>query len=289
MQPELLKPLPSPNHSFSVRKDIVPYFYNRWHFHTEIELIHIIQGNGTQFLGDSISKFKFGDLIMVGSNLPHFWKCDEQYFQNNDKVFSIATVAHFKENFWGNDFLNLPENIKIKELFEKAKRGLYIKGSTKEMVIEMMEKMLIASEAERIITLLEILLEIAKNKNFSVISSIGFTPNINANETERINTIYNYSLKKFKEKISIEEISGVANISPNSFCRFFKLHTRKTYNTFLQELRVGYASKLLIENKRSITQICYDSGFNNITNFYKSFKKIMNETPSGYQKKFTSE
>jgi transcriptional regulator GlxA family with amidase domain len=105
-------------------------------------------------------------------------------------------------------------------------------------------------------------------------------------EKDRINDIYEYSLRNFKGKIQLEEIASIANISPNSFCRYFKSRTRKTYSQFLIELRVGRACKLLIENNLSIKQLCFESGFNNFTSFHKYFKQITGKSPLSYQKEF---
>ena len=286
MKPELLKVLSKPDHSFSVRRDEGAYFYNRWHFHPEVELLYIENGSGIQFMGDNITRFKKGDMVLVGSNLPHFWKCDDAYFAKNSKLKAIATVAHFREDFWGKEFLELLENRKIKELFYKAKKAMAINGTTKKEVCKLLADLLYAQDTNRIIILLQVLRLIAGSRNTKVISSTTFEQSTENKETDKINIIYKYSLENFKDKISLIKISAQANISPKSFCRYFKSHTRKTYNTFLQELRVGYATKLLVENKLNITQICYNSGFNNVTNFYKSFKKITGKTPLIYQRSF---
>ena len=287
MNPKLLKVNKQLNHSFSIRQDAVPYFYNSWHFHPEMELVHIQNGSGIQFIGDNISRFKKDDIILVGSNIPHLWRCDDTYFQQNSTLKAIATVTHFSEDFWGKEFLELPENKKIKELMITAKRGIIIRGRTRLIVAELMQQMLRAVNTDRIILLLQILKSIvAGNKTNTLIVSKGFEPSLEIKETERINNIYTYSIANFKEKISLNNIAKIANISPNSFCRYFKLHTRKTYNHFLQELRVGHACKLLIQNKLNITQVCYESGFNNVTNFYKSFKKITGNSPLEYQKQY---
>jgi AraC-like DNA-binding protein len=289
MNPHVLKVLPNHDHSFSVRKDVVPYFLNRWHCHPELELLFIESGTGTQFIGDHIQRFQSGDVLLVGSNLPHYWRCDDHYFEKDSTLTASAIVSHFRPNFWGNDFLELAENKKLKQLFEKAQRGIALSGQLKKKVISKMTDLLSASGTERIILLLQILNEIAGGKNLQQLCSCGFNPTGEIKDSERINTIYTYSLANFKEKIYLDEVARQANISPNSFCRFFKSHTRKTYNTFLQELRVGHASRMLIENKKNITQICYDSGFNNLTNFYKSFKKITGKTPFEYQKTFLAD
>ncbi len=286
MRPQLLKVSKEPQHSFSVRQDLVPYVNNRWHYHAEVELIHFKKGEGTQFIGDSIKKFKAGDVVLVGSNLPHYWRFDDAYFEEDAPVAADVRVAHFCEDFWGSQFLELPENINIRSLLDKARRGLEITGKTRQKVAELLNSLLHTSDNHRIILLMEALNTIAACKQLAPLSSIGFKYDLVEDEKDRINAIYEYSLKNFKRPIQLEEIAGVANISPNSFCRYFKSRTRKTYSQFLIEIRVGYACKLLIENSLSIKQLCYESGFNNFTSFHKYFKLITSKSPLTYQREF---
>jgi AraC-like DNA-binding protein len=287
MRPQLLKVLKGPDRSFSVRRDLFP-INNRWHYHTEVELIHIKKGEGTQFIGDSIKRFKAGDVIMVGSNLPHYWRFDDIYYEENTKAVADIRVAHFNENFWGDHFLDLPENISLKTVLEKARRGLQITGKTKQKVAELLEQLQEVEGPQRIILLIEALYAIANAGKLVPLSSMGFKPDLVDAEKDRINAIYEYSIKNFKRKIQLEEIADVANISPNSFCRYFKSRTRKTYSQFLIELRVGHACKLLIENNHCIKRLCYESGFNNFTSFHKYFKMITGKSPLVYQKEFVS-
>jgi AraC-like DNA-binding protein len=197
-------------------------------------------------------------------------------------------VALFYENFWGPQFLELPENINLKTVLEKAKRGLQVTGKTKQKVSELLELLQEVEGPSRIIFLIEALNAIANSKQLVQLSSMGFKPDLIDAEKDRINAIYEYSIKNFKRKIQLEEIAEVANISPNSFCRYFKSRTRKTYSQFLIELRVGYACKLLIENNQCIKRLCYESGFNNFTSFHKYFKMITGKSPLVYQKEFVS-
>ncbi|MFL5738776.1 MAG: AraC family transcriptional regulator [Flavisolibacter sp.] len=288
MRPQLLKVSKGPDRSFSVRRDLVPHVNNRWHYHNEVELIHFKKGEGTQFIGDSIKRFKAGDVVLVGSNLPHYWRFDDVYFEENTKAIADIRVSHFNENFWGEQFLHLPENNNIRTVLEKAKRGLQITGKTRQRVAELLEDLQSANGPQRIILLMEALSAIGNCKSLVMLSSIGFKPDLVEVESDRINAIYEYSIKNFKRKIQLEEIAEVANISPNSFCRYFKSRTRKTYSQFLIELRVGHACKLLIENNQCIKRLCYDSGFNNFTSFHKYFKLITGKSPLTYQKEFTS-
>ena len=287
MRPQLLKVSAGPSCSFSVRQDRVPFVNNRWHYHPEIELIYFQEGTGTQFIGDNIKAFRSGDVILVGSNLPHYWSFDDKYF-NSEVEQPNVYVAHFCDYFWGKEFLSIPENLPLKNILEKAKQGIQVTGKTREYLGYLLEEMLASDGCRKVLLLLEALITISNSDNFSILSSIGFQPNIRETENDRINSIYQYSLANYKRKIHMEEVAAVAYMSPNSFCRFFKSKTRKTYSNFLIEIRVGIACKLLIENKLSIKQICYESGFNNFASFHKYFKMITNKTPLNYQREYIS-
>lgn len=286
MKPQLLKVQNGYGYSFSVRQDLVPYINNKWHFHKEVELIYFKKGEGTQFIGDNIKRFKSGDVVIVGKDLPHYWRFDDIYFEEHAKVNADVKVAHFTEDFWGKDFLSLPENINLKTVLEKSKRGLQIIGRSCQVIARLLEQLVSSNGSKRIVLLIEALSSIAEYKELASLSFVGFNQNFNESDGERINDIYEYSIKNFKNKISLKTIARIANISPNSFCHYFKSHTGKTYSHFLIELRVGHACKLLIENRESIKRICFESGFNNSTSFYKYFKLINGRSPSAYQKEF---
>jgi AraC-like DNA-binding protein len=288
MRPQLLKVSTEPRHSFSVRQDMVPCINNRWHYHSEVELIHFKKGSGNQFIGDSIKEFKSGDVVLVGSNLPHYWRFDDDYFEETNAPSADVRVVHFNENFWGEQFLQLPENVAIRNLLERARRGIQITGRTRQQVGELLEALLNTDGVERVMLLMKALALIADCKELSTLSSLGFKQDCFETEDDRINVIYDYSLKNFKRAIQLEEIAHVANISPNSFCRYFKSRTRKTYSQFMIEVRVGHACKLLIENNISIKQLCYESGFNNFTSFHKYFKMITGKSPLSYQREFNA-
>jgi AraC-like DNA-binding protein len=284
MKPQLLKVSNDLIHSFSSRQDKVPYINNRWHYHPEVELIYFKQGNGTQFIGDSIQRFQSGDVVLLGANLPHYWRFDDVYFDNNAGQHADVSVIHFCDDFWGEAFLNLPENSMIRTILEKAKRGMQINGDDKVQLGHLVEAIVSSEGPKKIILLMEALIGIANSKQAGVISSIGFRNDFHQSENERINAIYDYSIANFKHKIQMEEMAAIANLSPNSFCRYFKSRTRKTYSQFINEIRVGHACKLLIENKINVKQICYESGFHNFASFHKYFKSITGKSPLTYQK-----
>ena len=284
MKPQLLKVPRGLQQSFSIRRDVVLYFYNRWHYHPEIELVHIEQGSGTQFVGDNIQHFQSGDLLLIGPNLPHYWRCDEKYFQGNSSLYAQATVLHFSAELFGEVFRNLPENKAINELLDKAKFGMKLSGQENHQVKVLLQNLLSQTDGNPLISLLQILETLAHSKDIELLSNSHYQEEYDQYDTDRINQIYKYSLDHFQQKITIEEIAEVANISPHSFCRYFKSRSRKTYSRFLLELRIGHACKLLIDGKLSIAQICYESGFNNFANFNKYFKIHTGKSPLQYQK-----
>ena len=282
MKPKLLAVNTPATNSFSVRQDMIPNINNQWHYHTEVELIQFHKGRGTQFVGDHIKPFKAGDIVLVGSNLPHYWKYDDKFFEAKDEWKPFATVIHFNENFWGEKFLNLPELKGIKNVLDNAKRGIMIPGEKAAPLTKMIRNIQQKNGLERMIGLVQTIAAIGRFSHSIQLSSLGFQLNVAAQQTDRINEIYQHSLARFKKKITLHEIANIAGLSTNSFCRYFKTKTGKNYIRFLTEIRVGYACKLIIDNRLSIKQICFESGFNNSVCFHKNFKQITGKTPQAY-------
>lgn len=272
------------NNSFSVREDIFPYLYNHWHYHPELELTFIRKGTGVRLVGDNMENFSDGDLVLLGANLPHVWRSDADYFKGSPNLHVEAVAIQFKEDFWGRDFLQLPEFAGIKELMHQAKRGIKISGRTAQKVILKMETILKLRNIQRVEYLISMLYLIAQSKEYSFLSTVGFAKAYNFSNADKINLVYTYTFSNFQKKISIPEVAAAANISRHSFCRYFKSRTLKTYWQFLLEVRIGYACKMLIENEYSVSQICFASGFNNLSNFNRQFKIITGKTPLQYLK-----
>lgn len=282
MKPKHLTIPNQADHSFSIRKDIIPNINNTWHYHKEVELICFHKGSGTQFIGDHIKSFCPGDIMLVGKDLPHYWRYDTKYQDVKDSNSAYSTVIHFLDNFIGEKFLFLPEAAPIKSLLERARNGLLITGNDAIVITAKMEQIYQLEGMEKIVALLECLITIAGFKNLLSLSSIGFQYDFRASEKEKLNNIYNFALNNFKNKIALEEIASVADLVPNSFCRYFKNRTGKTFSKFLTDVRIGYARKLMIENQMDIKQICFESGFNNFSCFHKQFKAITGKTPKDY-------
>lgn len=286
MKPKLLKIYATDIESFSARRDSTPTVNSIWHYHEELELIYFKAGEGTQFIGDSINRFRSGDVILVGANLPHYWRFDQDYFQDGGKSADVY-VIHFRASFLGASFLEIPENRELKKLINHSSRGLQISLPNNRNIINLIIKTENSTGHKRLLYFLEALFEISNhNQSLKPIASIGFKYNYLNEEQEQIQAIYNYTLYNYKRKITLAEISEVAKVSTNTFCKFFKSRSRKNYTDFVNEIRVGQACKLLIENKLRINEVCFESGFNNFASFHKCFKKTMGKSPLQYQKLF---
>ncbi|UEG54606.1 AraC family transcriptional regulator [Mucilaginibacter daejeonensis] len=273
--------------SFSVRHDVAPNYGNIWHYHAELELHYNIQGEGVRFIGDNIGNFAPGELILLGENLPHAWRCREEYYQANAGLNIEAVVMHFLPTCLGKDILALPETYMIPKLFERAKSGMIITGQTKERVVDLMKAALDATNIDRLIIMMSILKQLAETQEYKpIVNEISaFQQNTDLDD-KRLSNIYTYTLSNYKRDITLKEISALSNLSVTSFCRYFKLMTNKTYYDFLTEIRISHACRQLVENKLTTELICFNCGFNNISNFYRHFKKIKGVTPVEYKRKY---
>jgi len=272
--------------SFSVRHDVQANFGSIWHYHPELELHHVISGQGVRFIGDNISNFSAGEVLLLGDNLPHMWQCNEEYYQNRAERKVEAIVIHFRPDCLGRDFLNLPETYLIPKLFDKARKGMKITGTSRKKLIELMHRATRATDMDRLIILLGILKVLAETEEYMPIASAYAFYKSNEMDAARINRVCTYTLSNYKKEISLEEIASIANLSVTSFCRYFKLMTKKTYYDFLIEIRISHACRQLVEDILPTEVICFECGFNNVSNFYRHFKKVTGMTPLEYKKKY---
>lgn len=272
--------------SFSIRHDREPNFGTIWHYHPELELHHVIKGEGVRFIGDNIGNFSSGEILLLGSALPHTWRCKDEYFENNTDQEVEAIVIHFLPHCLGKDFLNLPETYLIPKLLEKARKGMKITGNTRDRLAELMHSAIDATNLDRLIILLNILKALAETDEYVPIATAHAFTQSNESDVIRLNKICNYTLSNYKKDITLEEIALVSNLSVTSFCRYFKQMTKKTFYDFLIEIRISHACRMLVENKLPTEIICFDCGFNNVSNFYRHFKKVTSITPLEYKRKY---
>lgn len=268
--------------AFVARIDQFTQFYNKWHYHPELELTHIVRGRGTRFVGDNIEFFQDGDVILIGSNLPHVWKN-----QNEESELSIARVVQFLPNFMGEDILKLVEFKNIQKLLIKSSFGLKIEGKEKVLILNFLNKLFKTDDPlERIILIIKMLDCLGTSQDLTPISKSLFLVELDKQNKDRLNKVIDYTITNFASKIMLEDVASLSNMSISNFCKYFKGRVKKTYVQYLTEVRIGISCKMLIEDSLSISQIAYDSGFVNISNFNRAFKLNKNMTPLSYRKSY---
>ncbi|MCL5129627.1 MULTISPECIES: AraC family transcriptional regulator [unclassified Algibacter] len=272
------------NSSFTTKINEYPYFLKIWHYHPELELVVVLKSEGTCFIGDSVEKFGIGDVVLIGENLPHMWLNDDGYFEHTSEQAAKAIAIHFKENYLGPKFFETPEMIHILELFRRARYGIKFLNVNKKLINDI-KNMLELEGFEKTMAFLNILHALAKHTNTKKLSSQGFINSFKAAKSNTQDNVQAYIFKNFNQNITLNKAAEIAHMNPSAFSRYFKRVNKKTFSRYVTEIRIGYACKLLLENRFNISKICYESGFNNISNFNRQFKLVMNYTPSEYLEK----
>lgn len=268
----------SENSSFIADTFITPYFETPWHYHSEYELVLIIKGHGTRFVGNHISAYEKGNLTFIGRDVPHLFR------KENANEEGGSLVIHFREDFLGTDFLQATEMQKIVQLFRRAMMGLNITGQTAALVSEHMYHLLDLQGMDRLLSLLGILNILSQSTDMDMLSSAEVAGQ-NSQDNDRLNKVFDYVMTHFRSEIKLEEIAEIVHMSYSGFCRYFKNRTKKNFTHFVNEVRIGYSCKLLLEKNVSVASACYEAGFNNLANFNEQFKKFLKLTPYQFKQK----
>ena len=282
MKPKFEK-VPFSGSSFLIKKESFTYFNVPWHIHPEFELAFIQSGQGRKLIGNSTEDLEFEEMIFIGPNLPHSWYRGKTNFADSKKRVN-QIIIQFSVNFLGNDFFNNSAFININQLLKRAQLGLSFYGETRKFAKQQMHSLLQMDGFHQTIGLLTLLNSLSDSKEYKYLSSIGYNETLNQADTDRMNKIYKFIIEHFKEQITLDQLSDYANMAPQSFCKYFKIKTKKTFSLFLNEVRISYACRLLLEKNLSVLQICFESGFNNLSNFNRQFKRINRMTPVEYKK-----
>jgi AraC-like DNA-binding protein len=277
-----------PSQIFVIRHLEEKHFDPMWHSHSEYQLFVVLEGTGTRFIGDNIKSFRPGELILTGPHLPHVWRSDEIYFDRNNSSKTGGIVIYLNENFLGDHILEKEEMLVIKKLFTKSMRGLEFYGPKKQQVISLMKELVHLQGISSVVHLLHILEILAGSKEYHYISSKVYDDPFDQNETDRLNKVYEYAFQNFRKKVLLEDLAELLHMTPTSFSRYFSMKNNKPFSRFIAEIRIKHVCKMLTETDDSIAQICYDCGFNTLSNFNKQFKEIMQIKPTQYKKEFMS-
>ena len=275
------------DNSFVVKFFDYNYYPTPWHYHPEYEIVMVTESTGKRFIGDHISDFHPGNLAFLGPNIPHTYRNEEKYYAERSALRAKSIVIHFTESSLGNDFLELPETKSLQKLFEESLHGLDVFGETHDSISKKLYAIVKLSGLKRWLCLVDILLELSESKTLSPITKtthIGY----NEKESKRLCSVFDWITSNFEKDIKLAEAAQIAQMNENAFSRFFSLRTRKTFSGFVQELRLQKAAKLLVENDMTITEVCYECGYNNVSNFNRQFLNHYQMNPMRYKKMFLS-
>ncbi|MEN0006267.1 MAG: AraC family transcriptional regulator [Bacteroidota bacterium] len=279
MKPEYEIITDSPERSFIVKtvsRKSRPLLSQAWHYHPEIEICFTKEGWGKRFVGNQISDYQVGDLVLFGSNLPHGFTTD---------VKSSQVVIQLHEDFLGQDFINKPELAHVRLLFKRAQRGLHFGAAAKQKVKKVIKRLLRQDHLSQLISLFDLLNILASTKDVHPICSKEYSLNLDATYLNRLKIVYDYIVQNFQKEISVKVAAEQINLTESAFYKFIKKNTKKTFTEIINEYRVNHASKLLMTTDMTIAEVCYSCGYNNVSYFNRKFKAIIGVTPSEFKLK----
>jgi AraC-like DNA-binding protein len=255
-------------------------FDHLWHLHAEYELTLIVRGQGRRLVGDDVSYFNAGDLVLVGSNLPHTWASQRQ---SDQEPSHRAIVIQFDRKFLGDSFFSRPELRDVDRLLERAQLGLYFLASARERVARQIVRIPQQRGLPRLLTLLEVLQTLAHTRRVRALSSAGFSPSVRQGDDARIKRFSEYVDANLDAELSLRKAADHMHMSPRTLTRFLKRTLGKTFIDHINELRVGHACAQLINTRKSVKEICYHAGFHNLSHFNRRFRAVKNCTPREYR------
>ncbi|HYE98249.1 MAG TPA: AraC family transcriptional regulator [Planctomycetota bacterium] len=273
--------LPSAASSFHWKRRRDPRFPFQWHFHPEAELTWIVRSRGRRFVGDHIEDYGDGDLVLLGPGLPHTWCSDDGPPGRHE-----AVCIQFRDDFLGREFLERPELLPVRRLLERAARGLRFGGRTVREVAPRMDGLERRSGLARLQGLLDILGRLAAARDGRPLASPGWKAPPGDRDMDRLDRVCRFLAERFREDVALADAAAQAHLSAPAFCRFFKAGTGKTFVEYLTELRVGHACRLLAETDRPVTDVAFDAGFRNLSNFNRRFRALRGGTPRAYRAHF---
>lgn len=269
--------------SFVVFRETGQFFPCPWHFHPEYELVLVLNSTGRRMVGDHIGYFDAEDLVFMGGGMPHVWVNDQEYFSGQANADADAIVIHFMDSFLGEKFLSIPEMESFKNVLRLSSRGMAFYGETRNKINTLMKDMITMSGLKRLSALFDIFDLLATSTEYKLLASPGYTQT-ELKSSDRFAKVTEYIMRNFDKEITLPEVASIANMAVTTFCNFFKDQFRVTFVEYLNTVRIGYACKLLADDNYNIVEIAYESGFKNLANFNRQFKRFKNMTPTEYRK-----
>ncbi len=281
-KPHLLKVTPPVEHSFVIKGDNIAW-NNPWHFHPEIELLFCLRGKGTNYVGNYVAPIEEGEILLLGRDLPHTRQRDRSYYAANPLEEPETIVVQFDDQLLGERMFELREFAAVKSLLQRAGRGLKFTGETRAKVSAALVELRGLDGLNALLKLLSVLDVLGKSDEYTYLNAEGYAKSYTDADTQKINRVFAYVNDHFRDHISLMDVADICNLTPAAFCRYFKSRAKKSFLGYVNRVRIDYACSLLMLGTLDVTEVAYESGFNNMSNFQKQFRKVMNTTPSAYR------
>ena len=250
------------------------------HYHPEIEIMYNIEGIGSRVVGNSVQSYGEGDFVLVGSNTPHVWKSAPEHYEENE--LRVECLVLFIPDQL--PLFDLQELYPVKRLLEESKRGIQFPAVQVPTLGEKLRNIYHTHGIDRVMNVLGLLHYMANLKHTSYLSTPQLSTEHDQRDFDRLSQCIDFLLRNYDQKIKLQTLADLANMTPNSFCRYFKKRTTKSFSQYLTELRIGKAAQLLSQTGKNIDQIAFQSGFNSLSNFNEQFKKIKGLSPPEFRK-----
>lgn len=270
-----------PGKSFIVQKLSYPEF-SVLHAHKDYELNLITSGKGKRIVGNNISTFENGDLVLIGPDLTHGWELTPSV---QNKLSEGLTIM-ISETLINGSLIQFEELESICKLFDRALKGVAFKGPRVKDVTQQMEQLAAVNGFESFIAMLKLLRALAEIEEQEIISITPELPDSKYKDLDHVKTVYNFVTGNLQNTITLDTVAALLNMAPGSFCRYFKKRTGKSFIQYVKDIRISHACRMLSDTEVPIAQISFESGYNNLANFNFYFKSLMNMTPSKYRKNF---
>ncbi len=282
MKPLLFRVPTVDDRSFRIEQDNAPHFYGQLHFHPEVQLTLIKQGEGTLIVGDKIDRFGRCDILLLGANVPHVLRSDPGYYQPDSTQRATSVSVLFRPEILEATILGLPETKHLAFLLQEAQHGVRLRCGKSNLLTEQLENLPQQRPFDQLLSLLRLLDNLTTNPNREVLSATAYARPQRPDDQRRLEQVFSFILQEYASPMSLEDIASVASLTPGAFCRFFRQHTRKTFSQLLNEVRVENACRCLRESQDNISQIAFSCGYTNLSNFNRQFKEVVGMSPSEY-------
>lgn len=267
---------------FIIKRNQMPKFTAMRHYHRELEFKFMVSGIGKGYIGETIYEYQPNDLVLLGPNLPHHWVSGNHFEEKG--IMADCVYLQFKEDFIGDEFYKKTDLLHIGKMFQRSRQGIQFSGDTAKQAGKQILTLASLTGFEKLIGFLSVLHLLSTSFEYRLLTNISFTNLDNPNESDRLNKVYQYIIRNFKYDVSLEIAANQVNMSKSAFCQYFKKRTLKSFSDFVNEVRINHAIRQVLDKEMSISEACYESGFNNISYFNRKFKEIHKMSPKSFVK-----